>query len=242
MRTKAARAALVRAGHAARHAGIAALTAEVESVSAVLSTPAVAGRDRAASRLASGAGRHRRDATGLRADSAPWKRSRRAGTADRRRTCGGARLARFARRRCAVVELDPGAGAWSQSAHRAAGAQFARAGRQGAVVRSRTGAPVDDRIQKIDPETGAILRTIECNRFVTGVTWVDGELWHGSWEGDESDFRQIDPRNGEVLEILDLPPGVGVSGLESDGGDQFFCGGGNSGKVRAVRRPGSAAA
>jgi hypothetical protein len=34
-----------------------------------------------------------------------------------------------------------------------------------------------------------------------------------------------------------MPPGVGVSGLESDGGDQFFCGGGSSGKVRAVRRP-----
>jgi hypothetical protein len=34
-----------------------------------------------------------------------------------------------------------------------------------------------------------------------------------------------------------MPPGVNVSGLESDGGDQFFCGGGKSGKVRAVRRP-----
>jgi hypothetical protein len=30
---------------------------------------------------------------------------------------------------------------------------------------------------------------------------------------------------------------VGVSGLESDGADRFFCGGGNSGKVRVVRRP-----
>ena len=34
-----------------------------------------------------------------------------------------------------------------------------------------------------------------------------------------------------------MSPGVGVSGLESDGGDQFFCGGESSGKVRAVRRP-----
>ena len=42
---------------------------------------------------------------------------------------------------------------------------------------------------------------------------------------------------GEVLESLDMPPGVGVSGLESDGGDRFFCGGGKSGTVRAVRRP-----
>jgi glutamine cyclotransferase len=93
------------------------------------------------------------------------------------------------------------------------------------------------RIHQVDPQTGAILRTIECSRFVTGVTWVDDELWHGTWEGDESDVRRVDPRTGEVLERLDMPPGVAVSGLESDGGDRFFCGGGNSGKVRAVRRP-----
>jgi glutamine cyclotransferase len=97
------------------------------------------------------------------------------------------------------------------------------------------------KIHQVDPQTGAILRTIESNRFVTGVTWIqgepDGELWHGTWEGDESDVRRIDPRTGEVLERLDMPPGVGVSGLESDGGDRFFCGGGKGGKVRAVRRP-----
>jgi glutamine cyclotransferase len=95
----------------------------------------------------------------------------------------------------------------------------------------------DRKIHQIDPETGAILRTITSDRFVTGVTWVDGELWHGTWEGDVSDVRRIDPGTGEVLERLDLPPGVNVSGLESDGGDRFFCGGGRSGKVRAVRRP-----
>jgi len=93
------------------------------------------------------------------------------------------------------------------------------------------------KIHQIDPETGAIIRTIESNRFVTGVTWVDGELWHGTWEGEESDVRRLDPRTGEVLERLDMPRGVGVSGLESDGGDRFFCGGGKSAKVRVVRRP-----
>src|SRR6478736_3532101 len=100
------------------------------------------------------------------------------------------------------------------------------------------------RIHQVDPETGKVLRTIESQRFVTGVTWVDGELWHGTWEGEQSDLRRIDPRTGEVLERLEMPPGAGVSGLESDGGDRFFCGGGRSGKVRAVRRPkrGSAAA
>jgi glutamine cyclotransferase len=95
----------------------------------------------------------------------------------------------------------------------------------------------DKKIHRIDPETGKILRTIECNRFVTGVSWVDGELWHGTWEGDESDVRRIDPESGAVLERLEMPRGVGVSGLESDGKDLFYCGGGPSGKVRAVRRP-----
>jgi glutamine cyclotransferase len=93
------------------------------------------------------------------------------------------------------------------------------------------------KIHQIDPDTGAILRTIESNRFVTGVTWVDGELWHGTWEGDESDVRRVDSRTGEVLEKVEMPPGTGVSGLESDGGDRFFCGGGKSGTVRAIRRP-----
>jgi glutamine cyclotransferase len=93
------------------------------------------------------------------------------------------------------------------------------------------------KIHQIDPQTGAILRTIESNRFVTGVTWVDGELWHGTWEGDASDLRRVDPRTGEVLETLEMPPGVTLSGLESDGRDHFFCGGGTSGKVRTVRRP-----
>jgi len=95
----------------------------------------------------------------------------------------------------------------------------------------------DRRIHQIDPETGAILRTIESNRFVTGVTWVDGELWHGSWEAEQSELRRIDPQTGEVLQSLELPNGTPLSGLESDGGDRFFCGGGNTGKVRAVRRP-----
>jgi glutamine cyclotransferase len=93
------------------------------------------------------------------------------------------------------------------------------------------------KIHQIDPETGKILRTIESNRVVTGVTWADGELWHGTWEGDESDVRRIDPKTGEVLERLEMPAGAGVSGLEADGGDRFFCGGGPSGKLRSIRRP-----
>lgn len=92
------------------------------------------------------------------------------------------------------------------------------------------------KIHQVDPQTGAVLRTIDSNRFVTGVTWVDGQLWHGTWEGDESELRHIDPQTGKVLESVGMPEGVGVSGLESDGADRFFCGGGESGKIRVVRR------
>jgi glutamine cyclotransferase len=95
----------------------------------------------------------------------------------------------------------------------------------------------DRKIHQVDPQTGAILRTIESNRFVTGVTWIDGELWHGTWEGDETELRRVDPRTGEVLDSLELPPEVDVSGVESDGGDRFFCGGGRSGTIRAIGRP-----
>ena len=93
------------------------------------------------------------------------------------------------------------------------------------------------KIHQIDPETGKILRTIESNRFVTGVTWIDGELWHATWENDASDLRRIDSRTGEVLEMVEMPRGVNISGLESDGRDRFFCGGGKTGRIRAVRRP-----
>ena len=93
------------------------------------------------------------------------------------------------------------------------------------------------KIHQIDAETGTILRTIESNRFVTGVTWIDGELWHGTSEGGESELRRVDPRTGQVVETLEMPSGVTVSGLESDGGDQFFCGGGEGARIRAVRRP-----
>jgi len=95
----------------------------------------------------------------------------------------------------------------------------------------------DRKIHQIDPATGVVRRTIDSNRFVTGVSWVDGELWHGTWEGDESEIRRVDPQSGAVLETLEMPSGTGVSGLEYDGAETFYCGGGASGKVRAVRRP-----
>jgi glutamine cyclotransferase len=93
------------------------------------------------------------------------------------------------------------------------------------------------KIRQIDPQTGKVLRTIESNRFVTGITWVDGELWHATWENDASELRHINPKTGAVLESVEMPAGVTVSGLEYDGKDRFYCGGGKTSKVRAVRRP-----
>jgi len=95
----------------------------------------------------------------------------------------------------------------------------------------------DRKIHQIDPATGAILRTIQSNRFVTGVTWVEGELWHATMEEDASEIRRVDPETGKVLARLTMPEGTDVSGLESDGRDLFYAGGGGSGRVRAVRRP-----
>lgn len=92
------------------------------------------------------------------------------------------------------------------------------------------------KIHQVDPETGKVLRTIESNRFVTGVTWLEGALWHATWEGDESELRRVDTATGEVQETIGMPAGVNISGLESDGRDRFYCGGGKTGKVRVVRR------
>ncbi len=93
------------------------------------------------------------------------------------------------------------------------------------------------KIHQIDPETGTILRTIESNRFVTGVSWMDGELWHATYEGGESEIRRIDPQTGKVLERLEMPHGTGVSGMEGDGAARFYCAGAKTAVVRAVRRP-----
>ncbi|MDB4936390.1 MAG: glutamine cyclotransferase [Labilithrix sp.] len=133
-----------------------------------------------------------------------------------------------------IAKIDPQSGAVLATipapAPGAAGLAWAEGALWVAIYRER-------KIHRIDPESGAILRTIESARFVTGVTFVDGDLWHGTWEGEASDLRRVDPESGDVLETLAMPEGTIVSGLESNGRDLFFCGGGTSGKVRAVRRP-----
>ncbi len=93
------------------------------------------------------------------------------------------------------------------------------------------------KIHQIDPANGAILRTIESDRFVTGVTWVDGALWHATGEAGQSDIRRLEVATGAVLERLQMPENISVSGLESDGDELFYCGGGDDGRVYAVKRP-----
>lgn len=93
-------------------------------------------------------------------------------------------------------------------------------------------------IHRIDPESGAVLGTIASDRFVTGVSWIDGALWHGAWDGTASEIRRVDPETGAVLTRLTMPAGTRLAGLANDGGARFFCGGGASATIRAVRRPG----
>jgi outer membrane protein assembly factor BamB len=133
-----------------------------------------------------------------------------------------------------IQKVDPASGRVLATIPAPAGSNSGLAWAEGTLW---VGQYTDRQIHQVDPDTGAILRTIKSNRFVTGVTWVDGELWHGTLEGDASDLRRVDPHTGEVLERLEMPSGTHISGLESDGRDQFFCGGGKGGKVRAVRRP-----
>ena len=81
-------------------------------------------------------------------------------------------------------------------------------GSRGPKGRSGWGSIGTGRSIKSIPKQGRFFAPSSRNRFVTGVTWVDGELWHGTWEGDESDLRRVDPRTGEVLERLEMPPGA----------------------------------
>lgn len=133
-----------------------------------------------------------------------------------------------------IQKIDPDAGKVLSTIPTPAGGASGLAWAEGSLW---VGQFQNRKIHQLDPETGAIRRTIESNRHVTGVTWVDGELWHATWEDNSSEIRHIDSESGEVIEALAMPPGVAVSGLESDGGHRFFCGGASSAKLRAVRRP-----
>jgi streptogramin lyase len=102
----------------------------------------------------------------------------------------------------------------------------------------------DRKILELDPATGNVLSEVASDRFVTGVSFCAGELWHATAGGlldatqdEPAELRRVDPKTSEVLERLELPAGLFVSGLEADGQGRFYCGGGKSGKVRVVKRP-----
>ena len=99
------------------------------------------------------------------------------------------------------------------------------------------------KIHQVDPQTGAILRTIEFEplrhrRHLGRRRTLARHL--GSREKRTASDRSAERRGPGAARHASRVDRVG---LESNGSDTFFCGGGSSGKVRAVRRParGSAA-
>jgi outer membrane protein assembly factor BamB len=93
----------------------------------------------------------------------------------------------------------------------------------------------DAKIHKIDAKTGEIVKTLTSDRFVTGVSCVDGAVWHGVSDDEKpSELRRL-RADGSVAEVITFPEGVHLAGVESDGRGGFWCGG-EAGKVRLVRR------
>lgn len=103
----------------------------------------------------------------------------------------------------------------------------------------------EGRIVKIDAKTGEVVKTLRSDRWVTGVSFVEGEgtdaseagLWHATHtpDGDRAEIRRLGA-DGAVEETLVLPEGIHVSGLEADRRGRFFGGGGRSGMVRLIGR------
>jgi streptogramin lyase len=90
------------------------------------------------------------------------------------------------------------------------------------------------KINKVDPKTGEIVKTLTSDRFVTGVSCVDGELWHAGVGNDRpTELRRLGPE-GKVEEALTVPVSL-ISGMERTKDGDFWCGG-EKGKLRLVRR------
>lgn len=90
------------------------------------------------------------------------------------------------------------------------------------------------RIHKVDAETGELVKTLKSDRFVTGVTCVDGALWHGvSGGGQPPELRRL-AADGTIEETLRVDV-EHVSGVEATGDGAFWCGG-ERGTLRRVRR------
>ncbi len=90
------------------------------------------------------------------------------------------------------------------------------------------------RIHKVDAKTGEVVKTLTSDRFVTGVSCVDGALWHGaSDDGKPCELRRVAP-DGTVAERLRVPV-KSIAGVEGTPDGAFWCGGEN-GTLRVVRR------
>jgi outer membrane protein assembly factor BamB len=92
----------------------------------------------------------------------------------------------------------------------------------------------ESRIHKVDPKTGEVVKTLTSDRFVTGVSCVDGVLWHGaSNDGQPCELRRL-AGDGTVEERLRVPV-RSIAGVERTRDGEFWCGG-NDGSLRLVRR------
>jgi len=89
------------------------------------------------------------------------------------------------------------------------------------------------KILKIDAGTGALVKTLSSDRFVTGVSCVGGALWHGvSTDGKTPELRRLGPE-GAVEEAVVVPV-EHIAGVEGTGDGTFWCAG-ERGKLRLVR-------
>ena len=88
------------------------------------------------------------------------------------------------------------------------------------------------KIHKVDPKTGEIVKTLTSDRFVTGVSFADGALWHATMQdGKPTEIRRL-ASDGTVEEVLDVPT-KRLAGMEADGAGGFWCAGEN-GRVLLV--------
>jgi outer membrane protein assembly factor BamB len=86
------------------------------------------------------------------------------------------------------------------------------------------------KIHKLDAQTGELLKTLSSDRFVTGVSCVDGALWHAVSGDGECELRRLAP-DGTVAEawVAAVPA---ISGMEGTP-EGFWCGG-EQGKLRLL--------
>jgi len=79
---------------------------------------------------------------------------------------------------------------------------------------------------KVDPADGRLLKRVTVERLVTGVTWAEGELWHGAgadeWAGG---VLRVDPNSGAETLRLECPTPTDIAGIEYEATrGVFWCG------------------